>query len=128
MQILLRIRRYIQSELCKIKKLIEKDPWKNKNRVINIAPKNNWYREIIDALCFLINNPFNTENKAAKKDEIRAYTIPNVYWDSKLKIIYNPPMTIIPKKISVALIFLLKKKGSISDVKKAPVLMATNAT
>ena len=37
-------------------------------------------------------------------------------------------MTIRPNKISIGLIFLLKKKGSINDVKKAPVLIVTRAT
>ena len=33
-----------------------------------------------------------------------------------------------PKKISIPFTFLLKKNGSINDVKKAPVLIVTNAT
>lgn len=33
-----------------------------------------------------------------------------------------------PKKISIPFTFLLKKNGSIKDVKKAPVLIVTNAT
>ena len=37
-------------------------------------------------------------------------------------------MTIAPKKISINLILLLKKNGSINDVKNAPVLIVTNAT
>lgn len=37
-------------------------------------------------------------------------------------------MTSAPKKISMTLIFLLKKKGSMKEVKNAPVLMVTRAT
>ena len=51
-----------------------------------------------------------------------------MYCDSKLKIIYRPATTIRPRTISIAFILLLKKNGSINDVKKAPVLMVTNAT
>ena len=36
--------------------------------------------------------------------------------------------TMSPKKISIPFTFLLKKNGSINDVKKAPVLIVTNAT
>ena len=83
---------------------------------------------MIDASFFLTNNPFKTENKADKNDEIRAYIIPKVYWDSKLKIIYKPITTNKPKRISTGFILLLKKRGSIKEVKKAPVLIITNAT
>ena len=47
---------------------------------------------------------------------------------SKLKIIYKPPITIIPRIISKGFILRLKKRGSINDVKKAPVLIVTKAT
>ncbi len=43
-------------------------------------------------------------------------------------MIYKPAITINPRIISNNLIFLLKKTGSIIDVKKAPVLMVTKAT
>ena len=43
-------------------------------------------------------------------------------------MIYNPPTTIKPRIISTALILLLKKIGSMSDVKNAPVLIANRAT
>ena len=51
-----------------------------------------------------------------------------MYFVSKLKIMYKPPTTIAPKRISISRIRLLKKKGSIKEVKNAPVLMVTNAT
>ena len=41
---------------------------------------------------------------------------------------YNPTTTSKPRIISTALILLLKKIGSMSDVKNAPVLIATRAT
>ena len=40
---------------------------------------------------------------------------------------YNPNITINPRIISNEFILLLKKMGSISDVKKAPVLIVTKA-
>ena len=40
---------------------------------------------------------------------------------------YNPPITIKPKIISITLILLLKSSGSIKEAKNAPVLMVTNA-
>ena len=53
--------------------------------------------------------------------------MPKIYLDSKLKMKYNPATTINPNKISINLIFRLKKKGSIKEVKKAPVLIVTKA-
>ncbi len=41
---------------------------------------------------------------------------------------YKPKITKSPRKISNVFILLLKKIGSIKDVKKAPVLIVTNAT
>ena len=41
---------------------------------------------------------------------------------------YKPKITIKPSTISSNLILLLKNSGSISDVKKAPVLIVTKAT
>ena len=41
---------------------------------------------------------------------------------------YKPTTTSKPRIISTALILLLKKIGSMSDVKNAPVLIATRAT
>ncbi len=43
-------------------------------------------------------------------------------------MIYKPIITNRPKTISSDFILLLKKTGSINEVKKAPVLMVTKAT
>ena len=43
-------------------------------------------------------------------------------------MIYKPTITNRPRIISNDLMRLLKKTGSIREVKKAPVLMVTNAT
>ena len=83
---------------------------------------------MIPASFFLIKSPFNTEKIADKNAEVKAYMIPQVYCDSKVKMIDNPPTTIAPKIISINRILLLKKIGSISEVKKAPVLIITKAT
>ena len=53
--------------------------------------------------------------------------MPKVYWLSTLKIRYSPEITIKPNKSSKKISLLLKKKGSISDVNNAPVLIATSA-
>ena len=80
------------------------------------------------ASCFLIKSPFNTAKRDPKKEDINAYIIPNLYWLSKLKMIYKPRITNKPKIISNDLILLLKKIGSINEVKNAPVLIVTKAT
>lgn len=77
---------------------------------------------------FLTKSPLKTANSDPKKEEIKAYKIPNWYWLSKLKMIYNPAITSNPKTISSSFILLLKNTGSINDVKKAPVLIVTKAT
>ncbi|GFD74501.1 hypothetical protein KUL156_58510 [Alteromonas sp. KUL156] len=41
---------------------------------------------------------------------------------------YNPIITNKPNTISIVFILLLKKKGSINEAKKAPVLIITKAT
>ncbi len=80
------------------------------------------------ASCFLIKSPFKTAKRDPKKEDIKAYIIPNLYWLSKLKMIYKPSTTNNPRIISNDLILLLKKIGSINEVKNAPVLIVTKAT
>ena len=80
------------------------------------------------ASCFLIKSPFKTAKRDPKKEDINAYIIPNLYWLSKLKMIYKPRITNKPRIISNDLILLLKKIGSINEVKNAPVLIVTKAT
>ena len=80
------------------------------------------------ASCFLIKSPFKTAKRDPKKEDINAYIIPNLYWLSKLKMIYKPRITNNPRIISNDLIRLLKKIGSINEVKNAPVLIVTKAT
>ena len=80
------------------------------------------------ASCFLIKSPFKTAKRDPKKEDINAYIIPNLYWLSKLKMIYKPRITNNPRIISNDLILLLKKIGSINEVKNAPVLIVTKAT
>jgi hypothetical protein len=95
--------------------------------LIKSTPKNNWYNDIEFALYFLTNTPFNTAKRDPKKEEINAYIIPNLYCVSKLKITYKPAITSSPNTISIDFILLLKNKGSIKEVKNAPVLIVTKA-
>ena len=74
-------------------------------------------------------------NKAlitVKKEEVSAASIPKiipqVYLVSTLKIIAIAPIMIIPKTNSYRISFLLKKMGSIIDVKSVPVAKATKVT
>jgi hypothetical protein len=62
-----------------------------------------------------------TAKEAERNAEIRARIIPSMYFPSTLKIMVSPKTTINPKKISYQTTFLLKKMGSIIEVKKAPV-------
>ena len=77
---------------------------------------------------FFTNKPLSTENNALKIDAKVAYSMPSLYLLSKLKIIYNPKITPIPKATSTNLTRLLKNIGSINVTKKAPVLIVTKAT
>ena len=72
-----------------------------------------------------INFPFKTENKAAKKAEIKPKTIPFTYCTSKPKMMTIP--TNINKLITISLkaIFLLKSKGSNIDTNKVVIDMQT---
>lgn len=120
--------KYIQSLVFNWKNSAVKLPEKARKTVTTATPKKSWYNDIVSGSYFFTNNPFKTENNAESAADIKAYIIPNPYLLSKLKIMYKPTITNAPKSISIRFIFLLKKIGSINDVKKAPVLIVTKAT
>jgi hypothetical protein len=98
--------------------------------VTNIKPPNISQAVIWSESIRFTNKPFETVNKVAKKEDIRAKVIPSATFpfeeSSPSAELINtiPPIIAKERRISYNLIFRLKKIGSIKDIKNVLELIA----